>query len=86
MQFGLYQRRDRGGMLVLVPMLQSPSAEAQEKHGPLALLGTIDTDREARDINWRSVEDELGLYGYATLPKDALSHRKPPSGRGPRQS
>jgi hypothetical protein len=67
-------------------MLQSPSAEAQEKHGPLALLGTIDTDREARDINWRSVEDELGLYGYATLPKDALSHRKPPSGRGPRQS
>ena len=86
MQFGLYQHRDRDGMLVLVPMLQSPSAEAQEKHGPLALVGAIDADREARGIDWRSVEEELHIYGYATLPKDALSRRGARSNRGPRQS
>ena len=86
MQFGMYQRRDQDGMFVLVPMLQSPSAEAQEKHGPLALVGAIDADHGARGIDWSSVKDELDIYGYATLPKQALSRRDAGAKRAPRQS
>jgi len=79
MRFRMYQRRDQRGMLVLVPMmLQAPSAEAQEKHGPLEAVGTIDADQEAR-IDWRSVGCELELYGYATLPAHALSRKSAPA-------
>jgi len=86
MQLGMYQRQDQDGMLVLVPMPQSPSPEAQEKHGPLALVGAIDADHEARDIDWGSVKDELDIYGYATLPKNALSRHDTGSKRGPLRS
>jgi hypothetical protein len=76
MRFRMYQRRDhRDGMLVLVPMtLQAPSAEAQKKHGPLEAVGAIDADHEA-GIDWRSVKCELDIYGYATLPGNALSRQ-----------
>jgi len=75
MRFRIYQRRDQHGMLVLVPMmLQAPSAEAQEKHGPLEAVGAIDADHET-GIDWRSVKCELDIYGYATLPGNALSRQ-----------
>jgi hypothetical protein len=72
MRFRMFQRRDQRGMLVLVPMLQAPSAEAMEKHGPLEAIGAIDAEREP-GIDWGSVRCELDIYGYATLPRDALS-------------
>ena len=81
MRFRMYQRRDDlRGMLVLVPMmLQAPSAEAQEKHGPLEAVGAIEADHEPA-IDWGSVKCELEIYGYATLPGNALSrHSAPPT-------
>jgi hypothetical protein len=72
MRFRMFQRTDHRGMLVLVPLLRAPSAAAQEKHGPLEAVGTVDAERETA-IDWGSVQCELDIYGYATLPRDALS-------------
>jgi len=71
MRFWMFQRHDRRGMLVLMPKLQTPSSEAQEKHGPLEAVGSVDVECEA-GIDWDSVKCELDLYGYATLPGDAV--------------
>ena len=72
MRSRMFQRRDQRGMLLLVPMPQVPSPEALEKHGPLEAVGAIDDEREA-GIDWGSVKYELDIYGYATLPPQALS-------------
>jgi hypothetical protein len=72
MHYRMFQRCDQHGMLVLVPMPQAPSPEAHRKHGPLEAVGAIDAERET-DIDWDSVRCELDIYGYATLPRDALS-------------
>ena len=71
MRFGMFQRPDRCGMIVLVPMLQAPSVEAQDRHGPLESIGAVDAEHEA-GIDWGSVKYELDIYGYATLPGNAL--------------
>jgi len=73
MRFQMFQRRDQRGMLVLVPTIpHAPLTEAQGKHGPLEPAGTID-EEVAREIDWNSVRCELDIYGYATLPRNALS-------------
>ena len=82
MRFRMYQCRDQRGMFVLVPMPQSPSPEALDRHGPLEAVGAIDAEQEA-GIDWGSVEYELDIYGYATLPRSAVSKtdamQEPPS-------
>jgi hypothetical protein len=72
MRYRMFQRRDQRGMFVLVPVTQALPREAQAKHGPLEAAGAIDAGREGA-IDWNSVRCELEIYGYATLPRRALS-------------
>lgn len=68
MFFKAYRRPD--GAVLLVPDCLLASRDAQQRHGPLLLIGRVDADPGRECELWHRVLDDIDRQSYAVVRRD----------------
>ena len=75
MELSLYQRREHRGEFVITPAIMVPCVEAQRRYGPLAYLGTLETESSVLGRSWTDLMGAVERDGYTLVSAtDGLPH------------